>query len=353
MFWNATNAWKDKVPKKVYAAPPTVSATKPVWSTMKILRPTTTGGERKMSRKQPIVLSLERRPDSAPALLTGDLVSNTHEDTFLQHLEDTEVRHIINCQRKEKLTKKFVAEARDFPSDPMLHHQQSEGSALYELGLWHSPCQRKHSAPAPKSKSDSFPCVDELHDISRTLDGNMRHHYFRLGLPRPVNPHFPKNAKKPAQTITEVEHPGVTRRKSIEFDTDKESLDFRAQFGALFRSANPEARRPSQKVLSSYQSRGRRGAAVTTRKTAPASLHQVALIMEEKYGSFRLAFKTFTKDPEHPEQLSLGDWEAVIAKIAPIVNAGDLFRHLNLGADDYVDLKAFEEVFHTQKYSSP
>jgi len=309
-----------------------------------------------MSRKQPAVLGLEKRPDTAPALLTGDLVKTTHEDTFLQHLEDTEVRHIINCQRKEKLTKKFVFEARDFPSDPILHDQQSEGSALYELGLWHSPGQRKHSAPLPKSKSDSFPCVEELHDISRALDGNMRHHYFRLGLPRPVNSNFPKTSKKPVQTITEVENPGVVRRKSIEFDIDKESMDFRAQFGALFRSANPEARRPSQKVLSSCQSRGRRGAAVSvTRKSnaAPASLHQVALIMEERYGSFRLAFKTFAKDPEHPGQLSLGDWEAVIAKLAPTVNAGDLFRHLNLGVDDYIGLKAFEEVFHTQKYSSP
>jgi len=183
MFWNATNGLCDTLPPRV---------TRSVWaeaSKARPKRPQTLCRQQKSSCKEtPTKLGLQARlaprPSTAPALLTGKglLVQRSHEDRFLQQLENREVKHIINSHRKELQTQKTLEKAYDLPVEP---HYPVSRSQLYELSLYHGSSLRSRTARVQKSKSQPAPVVDQLQELSSMLGDDTRHHCTRLGIPRP------------------------------------------------------------------------------------------------------------------------------------------------------------------------
>jgi len=237
MFWNATEAWKGRIYPGISAAsapPPAMNPTTQVWSTMAErsmaipVMPRRSSGSTlssKSSRKQPPLLGMDRRPNTAPALLTGVGLPPAHEDAFLQELENKEVQNIINRERKEQLTRKIVTHTRDLPPEPerfAFALLQSEGSALYELSLYHSPVQRKSRGPRllPRSKSAPVQTKTELQKLSRSLDGSIGHHYHQMGVPRPVSAATKLSQNKRNSIVAEAQPGGIDSATSKTFQNN-------------------------------------------------------------------------------------------------------------------------------------
>lgn len=358
MFWNAINACKDK---PEHASLPARTPSRPIWSTMKFtIRPQSVSTPSKSSRKQPPIAGLLDRPNTAPALLTGDglLVQNSHEDEFLQHIEDQEVRHVITNQRREQLTKKVLVAGYDSPAVPDLYNLQIHHNSGIRA-MDEKRTKRSHSdASSPTAHCDM--ASDQLHELTRTLDGNMRHHYYRLGVPRPAPLGTGAKARRPPSGDL-----GAARRNSmmIEQLIDKDALHFRQELGGLFRLSQPQPRKSTTQQVSTKEtpiagaqasltrSSSRRKALVrqNTVKDMP-SLSRLAILLEQKFGKLRLAFKAFAKTDG---KLSMGDWETALNDLSPDDDPGDLFRYLEKEMEECLTLAEFEEVFHTQKHAVP
>lgn len=324
------------------------------WSAISLqTRPRTASGHQKTARKQPALLAgqlgLHARPSTAPAaLLTGEglLEKRPHNDVFLQHVENKEVQHIVKHQRKERLTQKTTEDEFDLPAGP----PTTEGSQLYELILYHGSTQRAHNARnlpfrvlegsaqrgrnsrLQKSEPGCLSSVGQLHDLATTLDGSIRHRDYacrHLGMKSRYDPHLLNG--------------GAKKKDDIKSDC--------ANLRRLFRSSSSRLR---ANTLSAPQLSAVRRGAQSRRHTCPvrqsallpSSLHNVGVILEERYTSFRLAFKAFATDG----LLSMGDWDVVLEELAPEVDPADLFRYCNLGDDDCIMLAEFEEAFNTNKY---
>jgi hypothetical protein len=251
----------------------------------------------------------------------------------LQQLENKEVRNIINRHRKEKLTiqtmvKEFDVEVmRDGIEEIGANKEESQ---LYDFSLYHSPSQRSRRSRLQKSGSEPIQHGEQLHELRCALDGNMRHHYQRFGMAR--------SAGSTKQRVGSIVGTTAGRLPSKAYGADSNDVGRSSDGGRLFSKIS---RVPSR-------TRSKRGAFVATRGTAaPASLHQVSALMEQRYGSFRKAFLAISSDGQ---QLSLGDWQAAIQQVCPDVDPGDLFRHMDAGDEDCISVADFEELFHMLKY---
>lgn len=338
MFWNATNAWKDRVPTSQFLSlkdPPREFRKQP-WIPINTFpkRPSTAGGLQKTSRKKSVCLSdsklgLNARPSTAPALLTGEglIVQKTHEDLFLHKLENKQVKKMIDHQRKEVMTQKVWEVEYDLPANPV-----TEGSRLYEVNLFHGNAQRLRCSRLSKSKSSPTNTIDQLHELSQTLDGNVRQHCYRIGMPRAQN----TDVNRATLSKSRSKHFGMSGgAEAIVKDTvqhSRASVQLGAELGELFRTKTVK-----QFTRSSLARQGTHGTSL--------SLLRLAGIMQEKYGNFRTAFQTIATSDG---LLSLGDWEKFVEQALPDAEAVDLFRHLRLNDNDRIAMEEFEEVFNTQ-----
>jgi hypothetical protein len=354
MFWSVTSPWKDKNVDE--PGLPERTPVRPAWSTLVVhQRPQSTGAnvKRKRSAINTLAPAATQRPNTAPALLTGEglLVQSTHGDDFLQHIEDSEVKRVITNQRKENLTQKVLKDGQTMPE-------------LYALKVWHNSCARSRgyrrwkaeqwggsesSMPSPVSSESQS---ERLQELERTLDGNMRHHYKRLGVQRPpvvIGGHR-------ICTIDEGETTSRRTRFGTAFQQEFEKL-FRsstATTSQFVRSGSAEIARTAPVQSGSWENlppvKGRRRGLIgrtisgfsTQSQISP--LVRVAKVLLKRYGSFRLAFKSIATTGA----LHMGDWEKVLRDLAPRHDANHLFAYLGKNAQETISLDEFDDVFHQQ-----
>jgi len=346
MFWNVIKAWKDKSTDSELSLPDRAPA-RPVWHSMAIShRPQSVGGsqcngrvKRRLNSSTSLGAQLGSRPNTAPALLTGEglIEQSPHEDQFLQQIEDKEVKRVIVNQRKENLTQKVITDALESPT-------------LHALKVLHNSCQRargrgsRRRVEPLKFEPDSIPekHLETLQELGRTLDVNMRHHCYQMGM-QWYQPHLAGCTQKRGSRNALVLNPDDARV------ADK---DFKAEFGKLFRKSGrsddeeEEHHVGTEKRLS--MSRGRRRSIISQQRTASSPvLAQLADMLRERYGSFRLAFKAIASS----SVMFLGDWEIALRDFAPDVDPAVLFRYLDKEFKEGVSLAEFEQVFLLQKHA--
>lgn len=352
MFWNATNAWKDMCLESQCRFPDKkLKAT--TWDSCTIhARPRTAGVQQKSRKRHhshPTMLdnklSQHNRPNTAPALLTGEglLMKRPHQDSFLQKIENNEVQRSITAQRREKMAMKTWGEEYNQPVQPRAGQLQ-EGGRLYELNLYHGATQRLktqrlHKQPQ-RSKSEFVKTMHDLQEVSRTMDGlttGTDHYAYRSA----------SSAMHFAERSSWIDGERITTRCPISTNVKNEIVTaYRRVTHCLDDPRRPQlgAGQPGSLQPGSMQVRSRPSSKLTAIRpdaTSYASvLQKMAPALEEKYGNLKLAFKAFANDG----RLSAGDLQRMLGELALGGDAGDLFRQLNLGPDSCMGEAEFESV---------
>jgi len=123
--------------------------------------------------------------------------------------------------------------------------------------------------------------------------------------------------------------------------------EFKAEFGKLFRASASEEEDYSEEAMKRRSvCRGRRRGVISrTRGPSSPVLAQLADLLTERYGSYRLAFKAIASS----NMMFLGDWEIALQSFAPDLDAAVLFRYLDKEFKEGVSLAEFQQVFQLQR----
>jgi len=180
---------------------------------------------------------LLQRPTSAPALLRGDnFIRRTHEDAFLQNIEDVAVKHTTTTFKREAFEAKAKVADIDMLLDPSLHdllllHNKSQRNRAARLaaggaavgvrpdsapprggsspsrggsspprGSGGGGCRSQQGRPASaaptawrRDRSNAVPVAashtEQLRQLCRKLEGDISHHCKRAGVPGELGLH--------------------------------------------------------------------------------------------------------------------------------------------------------------------
>lgn len=158
------------------------------------------------------------RPVSAPTLLRGEgmLRQRTHEDYFLQGIENNSVTRVMDGLSRERFFLKDSIGQVDMLSDPSLHEllilhnrsQRSKGSEGRRRHPNHDPSKKAHAdafaRTTPKKKkaiggshSESQlskmlkpqTLSDQVRELCQKLDASIQHHCVSEGVPEELGLH--------------------------------------------------------------------------------------------------------------------------------------------------------------------
>lgn len=314
------------------------------------------------------------RPSTAPALLRGEglIVKSSHKDPFLEKVENKEVRRCCEAMRQEQLMVKAVIRACSAPGDTSLYDLQKLHSNSATRARHHKLRGKDHgelptpspshgsgvssprsAATAHRFSTKDTAAADSMRALASTLQGNLRHHLKRLGVPPMMNPPLPgkkvlvdKNNHRCSRKrygITGADHDLEDDRKSLKKQPQfLQSLEFRHDISEIFRTRAQDKTTPRDFRKTEERSSFRKSVFHTRSSVSDASLQIFQRCLEEKYGNLRAAFKVF--DSSGSGSLTLGDWDRLVKESGCPDDSMKQLRPV-LPDGDAITLEDFEDLF--------